>query len=94
MTKTPARLGARWTRSVVLTLGAALNGWRGRGSPSGKRSDQLLGGVVAPGAGLAQDTFSGVFNGDPHKLIRSLPGSNLPYVTPFITALREIGDEE
>ena len=60
----------------------------------GKRSDQLLGGVVAPGAGLAQDTFSGVFNGDPHKLIRSLPGSNLPYVTPFITALREIGDEE
>lgn len=60
----------------------------------GKRADQLLGGVVAPSAGLAQDAFEGAFTGNPHKLIRSLPGSNLPYVTPFITALREIGEEE
>jgi hypothetical protein len=62
--------------------------------PRGKRSDLLAGGAVAPSAGLAQDLFSGVFSGDSHKIIRSLPGSNLPYVSPFVTALREIGDEE
>ncbi len=62
--------------------------------PRGKRSDLLFGGVVAPGAGLAQDVFSGTIGADPHKIVRSLPGSNLPYVSPFITALREIGDED
>ncbi len=55
-------------------------------SPRGKRSDQLIGGVAAPGAGLAQDVYQGVTTGDAKKLIRSLPGSNLPYVSPFITA--------
>ncbi|MBD2841503.1 transglycosylase SLT domain-containing protein [Erythrobacter rubeus] len=59
----------------------------------GKRADRLFGGVVAPGAGLADDLFGGTIGGDPHKLIRSLPGSNLPYVAPFITALRESWDE-
>lgn len=61
--------------------------------PRGKRTDLLFGGVAAPAAGLANDMFAGVIGGDPHKLVRSLPGSNLPYVTPFITALRDLGED-
>ena len=59
----------------------------------GKRSDKFFGGVAAPGAGLADDVFAGVFERDPHKLLRSLPGSNLPYVSPLIFSLRELGEE-
>lgn len=52
---------------------------------------RLIGGVIAPGAGLAQDIYSGA-TGDPDKLLRALPGSNLPYVSPMVTALAELGD--
>ena len=52
---------------------------------------RLIGGVIAPGGGLAQDIYSGA-TGDPDKLLRVLPGSNLPYVAPMVTALSEIGE--
>lgn len=55
-------------------------------SPRGGRADQLIGGVIAPGAGLVQDVYQGVMEGNPEKLVRSLPGSNLPYVSPFVRA--------
>jgi hypothetical protein len=51
----------------------------------GRQGDQLLGGAVLPAAGLVNDTWAGIF-GDPDKLVRSLPGSNLPYVSPFVAA--------
>lgn len=51
----------------------------------GKRSDQFIGGVVAPGAGLVQDTWGAIMNRSPKQLARSLPGGNLPYVSPFLS---------
>lgn len=59
----------------------------------GKQSDKLVGGVIAPSAGLLNDAWAGVSTGDPKKLVRSLPGSNLPYVAPFINAALAAAEE-
>lgn len=52
----------------------------------GKRNDRLIGGVVAPSAELVQDIWAAA-HGDENRLIRAIPGNNLPYVTPFLNAL-------
>lgn len=44
----------------------------------------LVGGVVAPGVGLANDLWKGV-HGDGKRLAKAMPGANLPYVHPLIT---------
>jgi hypothetical protein len=54
----------------------------GRGQGKG----QLIGGVVAPSVGLAQDLYEGVL-GNPKKLVKALPGANLPYMVPLVTGV-------
>lgn len=71
------------------TLADALGNTYGHRAGGDQR---LIGGVIAPGAGLAQDIYSGA-TGDPSKLLRVLPGSNLPYVAPMVTALAELGED-
>jgi len=46
----------------------------------------MIGGVVAPGAGLVEDLWDGA-PGDGEKLLKAMPGANLPYVAPFIAGL-------
>ena len=86
----------------ILDLGVSTaTGWidpldKALGDTYGHRAGgdhRLLGGVAAPGAGLAQDIYSGTFGGNPDKLLRVLPGSNLPYVAPMVTALAELGEK-
>lgn len=48
---------------------------------------QLVGGVVAPGVGYMQDVWKGI-HGDGRAAVRAIPGANLPYVVPFLNALR------
>jgi len=74
-----AGFASHWGGDFGERLGAA-TGARGK-------SSQLIGGVVAPSAGLAQDVYSGALDFDADKIVRSLPGSNLPYVSPWIKAL-------
>lgn len=59
----------------------------------GKQGNRLVGGVIAPGVGLANDVYAGIAGGDPKKVVRSMPGSNLPYVSPFVTAALGVFDE-
>lgn len=46
----------------------------------------LVGGVIAPGIGLANDLWQGV-HGNGERLAKALPGANLPYVAPLVTGL-------
>ena len=46
----------------------------------------LIGGVVAPGVGLVEDIWKGT-HGDGKRLIKAMPGANLPYVHPLITGV-------
>ncbi|MBX7488841.1 transglycosylase SLT domain-containing protein [Qipengyuania sp. GH25] len=86
----------------ILDLGVGMaTGWidpldEALGDTYGHRAGgdtRLLGGVAAPGAGLAQDLYSGTFGGDPDRLLRALPGSNLPYVAPLVSTLADLGDD-
>lgn len=61
------------------------------GGRYGQYRNTLLGGTVAPSAGLVEDLWKGA-HGDWRKLGKSLPGANMPYVVPFINALES--DEE
>jgi hypothetical protein len=62
----------------------------GSGGRAGQGSD-LVGGVVAPAAGLANDLYKGIQNTkkgtNPHDLLKALPFSNLPGMTPAIEGL-------
>lgn len=79
-------VGASWFSNYGGDMGESLGDNYGI---RGKQSNKLVGGVVAPAVGLANDLYAGASSGDLHKIARSLPGSNLPYVTPFVTAANE-----
>jgi hypothetical protein len=51
-----------------------------------KGQSQLIGGVIAPGVGLVEDVWDGV-HGDGKKLVKIMPGANLPYAQPIINAV-------
>jgi hypothetical protein len=66
----------------------------GVGESTGGRAGQgqsFLGNVVAPAAGLLEDTYKGIQNTkdgtDPKQLLRSMPFSRVPYLIPAIQAL-------
>lgn len=56
-------------------------------------SGRLLGGTIAPSAGLAEDLWKGA-HGDWRKLGKSLPGANVPYMVPLINALESELEED
>lgn len=59
---------------------ASMVGARGQGQ------NQLVGGVIAPGVGMLQDMWQAA-HGDEKKLMKALPGANLPYVAPLINVI-------
>jgi len=54
----------------------------------GGGQNKFLGGVIAPGASLIEDLYAGV-RGDPHKLLRAMPFSNLPYIQPLVNFTKQ-----
>lgn len=78
-----------------------ITGWGGEGAEvfaesigaRGTTNRKLIGGVVAPGVGWIQDVYSGL-TGDPSKLMRSMPGATLPYITGPLNAIEAMGQEE
>jgi hypothetical protein len=88
------------TLNLVSTTGLAsdfLNSFSsvtGLGPSSGGRAGQgadLVGGVVAPAAGLVNDMYKGLQNTktgtNPHDILKTLPFSNLPGMVPVIEGL-------
>lgn len=49
----------------------------------GQGQGKLIGGVFVPGVSMIEDVWAAT-HGDPHKALKALPGSNLPYVTPLV----------
>ena len=52
----------------------------------GGQGRQSVSGIV-PGAGLVDDVLKGTVGGQPKKLLKLAPGSNLPFVTPMVNGL-------
>ena len=84
-------IGATFTANIGGEYGTALGDSYG---VRGKQTDKFIGGVVAPSAGLANDLWGGVIGADPKKIMRSVPGGNLPYVSPFIQGALQAAEAE
>lgn len=70
-------MASGWVESFGVELPSALK-------PTGGRTfadKDLIGGTLAPSVGVINDLGKGI-SGDKSKLIRSLPGANLPYIQP------------
>lgn len=70
-------MAAGWAKSFGVELPSMLQ-------PTGGRTmadKDLIGGTLAPSVGVINDLGKGI-SGDKSKLIRSLPGANLPYIQP------------
>lgn len=82
-------IAAGWADTAGIDLPKAL---RSTGGRTMSNSD-LLGESFAPSLGIANDIAQGVA-GRPSKLIRSLPGNNLPYLQPlWLAGEAELKDE-
>lgn len=57
-------------------------------SSRGQYRGGAIGGAFAPGVGLINDVAEGVTKGDKDKLLRAMPGANLPFVQPAVSALQ------
>jgi hypothetical protein len=55
-------------------------------SARGASRGSLIGGMFGPAFGTIEDAWQGATGKNPHALMKLIPGSNLPYVQPFITA--------
>jgi len=53
----------------------------------GGQGRQTASGIV-PGLGMADDVLKGTVGGQFHKIPKLLPGSNLPFVQPLVTAIK------
>lgn len=89
-------LGGGFAAGWADTAGVDLPKWmRSSGGRTMAQTD-IIGGQFAPAVGLINDAGQGIL-GKPGKLIRSLPGNNLPYIQPFWLAgeaeLKELMEE-
>lgn len=66
----------------VLDAGASVAGYEASGVRTGNGS--VLGNI--PALGYVDSTVKAVIERDPKQVIRSLPGGNLPYLTPVVNA--------
>jgi hypothetical protein len=53
----------------------------------GQDRQNLIGGVLGPGAGIVQDAWAAT-HGNTHSLMRIIPGSNLPMVQPLLNVAK------
>lgn len=70
----------------ILDFGSEITGL---GSSTGGRSGSkgLIGGLLVPAVGNANDVFQSLTQHDPHKMVRALPGSSLPYLSWAVNGL-------
>lgn len=69
---------AGWADTAGVDLPAYLRPTGGRAMSN----TEIIGGQFAPAVGVVNDLGQGVF-GNPGKLIRTMPGNNLPYIQPL-----------
>lgn len=74
-----------WANTAGYKLPEAMTGGRGAGFQGGVSS-------LNPVLGLADNALKGLA-GNPKNALRTLPGSNLPFVTPFWNGLEALGSE-
>lgn len=72
----------------VLDIGSSVVGADITGGRAGNTSP-LVGGQIVPAAGVVNDVWRAAQTKDPHRMVKLLPGSNLPYLQGAINQLDE-----
>ncbi len=71
----------------VLDIASGLTGGTITGGRAGNQS--FVGGQILPVAGVANDIYQAAASRDPHKVVKLLPGSNIPYLQVAVNQLDE-----
>jgi len=72
----------------VLDIGSSVVGADITGGRAGNTSP-FVGGQIVPAAGVVNDVWRAAQTKDPHRMVKLLPGSNLPYLQGAINQLDE-----
>lgn len=71
----------------VLDIASGLTGGTITGGRAGNQS--FVGGQILPVAGVANDIYQAAATRDPHKIVKLIPGSNIPYLQVAVNQLDE-----